>query len=157
MRKRSRYRPKPVITNPVAYVLESMTPVTEHASYLVDLKIKNHLAAATLARGEASRGDLDALIAMDNITEALCRAGFGAAYRELLRNGHQALLAVCRRHRAAGHVALDEAELAALNDLMELHNQQMQVITIRDMERATALVFKEIAAGRAAVVKEKNT
>jgi hypothetical protein len=35
MRKRSSYRPKPVLANPLLYVLESFTPVRAHDSYLI--------------------------------------------------------------------------------------------------------------------------
>ena len=56
MRKRSKYRPKPVLANPLGYVIESMTPVAKHDSYLVDLKIKNSEAMYALLHGTAHRG-----------------------------------------------------------------------------------------------------
>ena len=39
MRKRSRYRPKPVLVDPVGYVLESIKPVKDHDDYLLILKV----------------------------------------------------------------------------------------------------------------------
>jgi hypothetical protein len=64
MRKRSKYRPKGVILNPIAYVMESMTPVAKHESYLIDLKIRNHAAMTMLTQGKATKQDMDDLIAI---------------------------------------------------------------------------------------------
>ena len=88
MRKRSKYRPKGVILNPIAYVMESMTPVAKHESYLIDLKIRNHAAMTALTRGIATKTDMDDLIAMANISEALSRLGFGQEYADVTRMGN---------------------------------------------------------------------
>ena len=77
MRKKSKYRPKGVVLNTMAYVMESMTPVEKHGSFLIDLKIKNHEAMTALTKGQATKTDLDMLIAMVNFVEALYRMGIG--------------------------------------------------------------------------------
>ena len=143
MRKRSKYRPKPVLRNPVGYVLESMTPVASHDNFLLDLKIKNHSAMALLTQGKATREDMDKLINMSNITEALYRMGFGTEYKDVLAEGTSALLAIARRGAQTNKFVLWAKEMQALNDLMELHDAQMDVITIRDVEKAVALVENE--------------
>ena len=97
MRKRSKYRPKPILQNPVGYVLEGMTPVTSHDNFLLDLEINNYLAMVLLTQGKATREDMDKLINMSNITEALYRMGFGTEYKDVLVKGSSALLAVARR------------------------------------------------------------
>ena len=97
MRKRSKYRPRGVIRNPIAYVMESMTPVAKHDSYLLDLKIKNSEAMVALMRGSATKGDVDILIAMSNIVEALYQLGFGAEYKDVAINGREALLGIVHR------------------------------------------------------------
>ena len=64
MRKRSKYRRKHILVNALGYVLESMTPVSQHDSYLIDLKIKNHMAMTNLTQGRAVKDDMDSLISM---------------------------------------------------------------------------------------------
>lgn len=155
MRKRSAYRPKPRLVNPLAYVLESLQPVAMHDSFLMDLKIKNHAAMALLVRGQATRVDMDTLIAMSNITEALWRAGFGREYDEVMREGRAALLEVARRGSETNRFIVRAAEMNALNTLMELHDAQMDVITVKDMERAVQLVRSEIANRRATPIIQK--
>ena len=143
MRKRSKYRPRAVLANPLGYVLESLKPVAQHEQYLVELKIKNHLAMTTLTRGEATRGDIDTLIASVNIVEALYRLGFGREYADVVRDGLDALRSVGKRGVESGRFILKADEMNALNLVMELHDAQMELITIKDMDKAIDLVKEE--------------
>lgn len=148
MRKRSKYKPRAVLANPVAWVLEGLTPVTQHDSYLLDLKIKNHGAMAALTRGQATRADMDTLIAMSNMIEALWTLGFGKDYEAEMCAGQAALIAVGRRGMDTNKFILRADEMAALNTMMELHDAQMDVVTIGDIERAIALIRKRERAGQ---------
>ena len=143
MRKRSKYRPRAILINTIGYVLEGMTPVAKHDQFLVELKIKNHLAMATLTKGLATRVDIDTLIATVNITEALYRLGFGKEYADVVTEGLDALRAVGRRGIETGRFILKASEMNALNLVMELHDAQMDLITIKDMDKAVELVREE--------------
>ena len=143
MRKRSKYRPRQILLNPLGYVLEGMTPVSQHEQYLVELKIKNHLAMATLTKGLATRTDIDTLIATVNIVEALYRLGFGREYADVVKDGLDALRDVGKRGVESGRFILKSSEMNALNLVMELHDAQMDIITIKDMDKAVALVKEE--------------
>lgn len=143
MRKKSKYRPKHVLTNPMGYVLEGMEPIRARGSILVDLKIKNHLALRNLTQGGATRSDIDVLIAMVNMTEALYRLGFGEEYATEVRAGLDALYTVAVRGRDTNRFTLRAEEMKALNTLGELHDAQMEIITVKDLDRAIALVEKE--------------
>lgn len=156
MRKRSKYRPKPQLANPLGYVLESMVPVSKHESYLVDLKIKNHMAMATLTKGLAARTDIDTLIATVNITEALYRLGFGREYAEVVRDGLEALRSVGKRGVESGKFVLRSSEMNALNLVMELHDAQMDLITIKDMEKAMDIVREEYRQRKMRPIVEKT-
>lgn len=154
MRKRSKYRPRPVLRNPVGFVLESLTPVAKHDSFLLDLKIKNHGAMAALMRGAATRTEIDLLIQMVNITEALYRLGFGKEYADVVGLGLDSLRDVARRGADTGKFVLRASEIKALNDVMELHDAQMEVIVLKDMERAIDLVYKEYERGKMTPIVE---
>ena len=143
MKKRSKYRPREKLINPVAYVLESLKPVRHHDSYLIDLKIKNHSAMEALTKGQAGRQDMDSLISMVNIVEALYRMGFGEEYGDVVEQGLDALHEVGKRGIETGRFILKAHEMSHLNLVMELHDAQMEVITVKDMERASDLIAKE--------------
>jgi hypothetical protein len=155
MRKRSKYRPKHVLLNPVGFVMEGLSPVRSHTSFMVDLKIKNHAALDSLTKGAATRTDIDTLIAMGNITEAFARMGFGSAYEEVVKEGLLALRAVGKRGAESGRFILKAAEMTALNEFMELHDAQMEVVTLRDMDEAIALVSEEFRLKKMTPIVEK--
>ena len=157
MRKRSKYRPRGMLANPLGYVLESMTPVAKHDSFLIDLKIKNHGAMANLTQGRATREDMDALIAMINFVEALYRMGIGTEYKDVVQEGLDALHAVGKRGVQTGKFILKATEMTALNTAMELHDAQMEVITVKDMEKAFAIVEGEYRARKMRPIVEKET
>ena len=156
MRKRSKYRPRGMLANPLGYVLESMTPLAKHDSFLIDLKIKNHGAMANLTQGRATREDMDALIAMINFVEALYRMGIGTEYKDVVQEGLDALHAVGKRGVQTGKFILKATEMTALNTAMELHDAQMEVITVKDMEKAFAIVEGEYRARKMRPIVEKK-
>lgn len=157
MRKRSKYRPKPVLQNTLGYVLESMTPVAKMEKYFVELKIKNHMALTNLTKGVATRQDIDALIQAINMVEALYRLGFGREYATEVRAGLDALHAVGVRGAESGRFILKSEEMNALNESMELHDAQLEVITLKDMENAVKLVNEELRQKRMRpIVKQKE-
>jgi len=156
MRKRSKYRPKPVLQNPLGYVLEGLEPVRSHGSHALNLKIKNHLALSNLTQGKANRHDIDILINMVNIVEALYRLGFGKEYAEEVQRGLAALYAVAVRGKDSNRFILKADEMNALNTITELHDAQLEVITLKDLDQAVALVEKERRAKRMKSVMKKD-
>ena len=155
MRKRSKYRPRGVLINTLGYVLEGMTPIAKHDQYLVELKIKNHMAMSTLTKGLATRDDIDTLIATANITEALYRLGFGREYKDVVREGLDSLRSVGKRGVDTNKFVLKSAEMNALNLMMELHDAQMDLITIKDMEKAMNIVREEYRQRKMRPIVEK--
>lgn len=157
MKKKSKYKPKGVILDPIGYVMEGMTPVAKHRNFLVDLKIRNHMAMQALTQGRATRTEMDDLIAMGNAVEALSRLGFGGTYEDVVKLGIESLLNVARRGVANGsRFILTALEMNALNQLMELHDEQMEVITVRDMESAMKIMEKEYRSGKMTPIVRKT-
>jgi hypothetical protein len=154
VRKRSSYRPRPKLVNPVAYVIEGLTPVKDYDSYLIDLKIKNHGAMTALTQGRADKDQISFLINMSNAAEALCIMGFKQEYVELILEGSDALLEVGRRGAKTGSFVLKAEEMNALNLLMQIHDEQLELITVKDMEKANEIVLRELRSKRKKTMKE---
>jgi hypothetical protein len=125
-----------------------MTPVTKHENFLLDLKIKNSESMVSLMQGRAIKADMDILIAMSNVTEALQQMGFGKDYQDVCVDGRFAILTIIERARQYGRFTPTGPEIQLLNLLMELHDAQMDVITVRDIEKALALVKFKIQYDR---------
>lgn len=141
---RKKYRPKGVRLDNLAYIRESFSPVTAHQHIALDLRIKNHEAMTALTKGTATRADWDILVAAFNMTEAFYRLGIGADYKEEVKLGLDALHAVGKRSLTlGGRFVLRSDEMKALNMALELHDAQLDVATLRDMERAIEIVNNE--------------
>jgi hypothetical protein len=153
MRKRSKYKPKGVRLDVMGYVKENMTPVMRHESFASDLLLKNHSALADLTQGRATKVTLNTHISALNVTESLWRLGFGKEYRNVVDGGLRALRSVGARGLESGKFILRSEEMEALNMAMELHDAQLEVITVRDMERALHIVHEEMRNKRATPIK----
>ena len=146
MKKRSKYRPRRVLLDTMAFVQESLTPVALHDTYLLDLKIVNSMAMAALMKGAATKRDMDVLVAMSNIVEALYELGFGSQYQDVATEGRYAILSIVYRAVERLRFVPTGEDVKRLNTLMELHDAQMDAITLADMERAISLAKRRIAA-----------
>ena len=146
MKKRSKYRPRRVLLDTMAFVQESLTPVALHDTYLLDLKITNSMAMAALMKGTATKRDMDVLVAMSNIVEALYELGFGSQYQDVATEGRYAILSIVYRAIERLRFVPTGEDIRRLNTLMELHDAQMDAITLADMERAISLAKRRISS-----------
>ena len=156
MRKRSKYRPKPQLHDPLNWVISGMKPVLAAKDVMDNVRIKNHLALRCVVDGTATRKDMDVLIEAFNITEALCRvdASLGRDWSEEIRAGQDALLAMGRRGIAKGDRFLFTGpELSAANTVMEIHDAQLERCTVAQMEKAIHEVVKDVLHKKARPIK----
>lgn len=157
MRKRSKYRPRPIIPNPMAYLIEGMTPISQHGSYLLTTKIRNHEALANLTQGRATKADMSTLFAMFNMAEALYRMGIGREYGNVLAQAREALIEVASKGIGRERFLLTGPQMTNLNLVMELHDAQLDLCTVQDMERACALVDLEVRRGNMTRIKGRSS
>jgi hypothetical protein len=156
MRKRSKYRPKGLIPDPLSYVLGGMKKVGS-ISAGTDLMIKNHSCLDAIRRGEATRDDIDVVIAALNMTEALALMRIGEDWQVEIRAAQDALYAVGSRGAETGKFILRGPELNSLNLGMEIHDAQLAVCTVSELEKAIDLVRKTIVAKKARpIIKRKE-
>ena len=154
MRKRSKYKPKPVLANPLGYVMESATPLIEHETYVVDWQLKNNSAFEKLLKGIADKKDINTLVAARNITEGLMVTLKGADADGTLARSAVALIELCDRGNAGKSLVMKAQELQAMRDMMQLHDELLEVVTVRQFERALEYTKNEIKVGRARHLKE---
>ena len=152
---RKKYRPKPIRMDNMAFVQAGIRPF-EALPAGTTLRVKNHDALNNLRMGIATREDMDMLIAASNIAEAMRRMGKGTDWKEELKAGHDAILAVARRGVKDMHFVMTGLELQALNLLMDVHDAQLDSCTVQDVESAIDLVMEEIRNKRATRIKEKT-
>jgi len=160
MRKRSKYRPRRMLLDPLGYVIEGTRPLTSHDSYLVDLKLRNHGAMMAVLQGSATKREINDLIAMHNIQEAIHRMIIQRIITDLyiefdsstLVRGKAALLELSARGAQTGRFICRAPEIQALNDLMDMHDELMGMITVMHMEKAITFANGEIRNKRATAI-----
>lgn len=158
MRKRSKYRPKKNLIDPVTWVLAGIKPFSE-VPYSVTLRIRNHDAMDKLRKGEATKEDMDTLIGAFNMCEGYMRLrpDLGRDWASEIRAGQDALLAVARRGVESNRFILKAEELVAMNLVMEIHDAQLDNTTVNDMEKAMGIVTQDHIHKKVRHVKQKDT
>ena len=151
-----KYKPKPVRLNPMGFVIENMTSMKTYTAFMLKLNIRNHGALSTLTTGKGKQWDIQTMIEMVNITEAFARLGFGQDYSDVVRDGMQALRSVGKRGAETGSFVLKSAEMNALNTIMELHDAQMEMVTLKDMDSAIKLINEERRQKKMTPIVEKT-
>lgn len=147
MRKRSKYRPRGVIIDNMGFLMEGMVPLREHKSQFMSLKIRNHAALAALVQGKATKNDMDELISCFNIAESLYVAGIGREYGTLLKDAQQALIEIGARGLATNKYVGTGPQLNHVRDMMDLHDAQLDLCTVNDIDAAIKRLRKIEAQG----------
>jgi hypothetical protein len=137
-RKRSTYRPKRNLVNPLGWVLEGFKPITGYSAINVNTRIHNHEALRSVADGSATPYHLDVLINMSNMAMALSRV-YGVDWKEELVAGANAIEAVQKRLYKWGKVQATPTELEAITFLTHIHDVQLDASRVKDIEAAHAI------------------
>ncbi len=144
MRKRSKYRPKGVIRDTMTWVQAGMKRV-DAISAGTTLKIRNYDAMNNLRLGQATRREIDAIIDAMNVAEALCKRGTGGDWLPEIQAAQDNLLALARRGVENGmRFIVRGEELKALNLGMEIHDAQLEAVTVRELELAMNDVMENL-------------
>jgi hypothetical protein len=152
MRKKSKYKPKGVRLDNMAWVQSGLRRV-EGVSASATIKIRNHDAMNTLRLGAATRAEIDVLINALNVTEALARQGVGSDWLPELRAAQDALLTLARRGLKSRFIVRGD-ELTALNLAMEIHDAQLETVTVKQLETAMNDVTETVRLKKARSIVE---
>ena len=153
MRKKSKYKPKGVRLDTLNYVITGITKVSAKESEYVTMHLKNMSALDSLAKGTASKREMDIVIGVINVAEALCELGVGSEYHQLVLDASSALYDVCKRSfEINDRFICRGAELSAIKTGYEVHDAQMEVTTIGMLDKALEVIDKTIRAQKAKVI-----
>ena len=154
MRKRSKYRPKERLLNPVGFVVENSKGLAEqHQQYVTTLKLKTHAAMLALTKGEATKKDMDYLIQTHNIMEAFNLIGIKGLENEI-KAASEAIFNICQRTIKAGKFIATGPEIIALNTLIDYHDDLFEHITVKQLDDAVKLARHIIRNGKAHALPE---
>lgn len=155
MRKRSKYRPKGVIRDTMTWVQAGMKRVDSIGAGTT-LKIRNYDAMNNLRLGVATRREIDAIIDAMNVAEALCKRGTGGDWLPEIQSAQDNLLELARRGVANDmRFIVRGEELKALNLGMEIHDAQLEAVTVKELEVAMNDVMENLRLKKMRHIVEK--
>lgn len=150
MRKRSKYRPRPMLQSPLDFVLSGMKPLSQLKNQFLMIQLKNREALEQVRTGNATKEDIDLLIAMANMSESLAIHGKGDDWLLEINESQNHLHALAERGAQRGmKFVMKAAEWEALKLITDLHEVQLENSTVYDIERAYDYVEKMIREGKA--------
>ena len=153
MRKKSKYKPKGVRLDTMNWVVTGMTKVSAKESAYVTMHLKNMSALDSLAKGTANKKEIDIVIGVINVAEALCELGVGSEYHQIVLNASSALYDVCKRSFEINDRFICRGEeLSAIKLGYEVHNAQLEITTIGMLDKALDVIDKTIRAQKALVI-----
>jgi hypothetical protein len=146
MRKKSKYKPRPVRTDNLNWILAGMKKVGALPTAGVALKLKNHEALDSILRGQGTKEHVDVLINAMNMAEAMVRIrdDLGADWKTEIRAAQDAIYTMAKRGIAKGSFAFTGPEMTALKLVMDVHDAQLDDCTVKEMERALEIVAEEV-------------
>lgn len=139
MKKRSKYRPKPMIADTMAWVTGGMLPVSVAKEAMLNLGIKNHGALACLVKGAGTRADAVMLRSAFITARALAMLDLGKEYWDDLQKAQVTIEEMIARGDASGRYLFRGPEISIVNLGMEIHGAQLEICTIAKLEEAIKL------------------
>jgi hypothetical protein len=139
MKKKSKYKPKPVRLDNMAWVTGGMLPVSTAKEAILNLGIKNHGALSCLVQGHGTRADAVMLRSAFITARALAMLDLGKEYKPDLDKAQVTIAELIARGDASGRYLFRGPEISIVNLGMEIHEAQMEVCTIAKLEDAVKL------------------
>ena len=153
MRKKSKYKPKGVRLDTMNWVVTGMTKVSAKESEYVTMHLKNMSALDSLAKGTANKKEIDIVIGVINVAEALCELGVESEYHQIVLNASSAIYDVCKRSFEINDRFICRGEeLSAIKLGYEVHNAQLEITTIGMLDKALDVIDKTIRSQKATVI-----
>ncbi len=140
MRKRSKYRPKPV--NPTAHLVALMGVAWLSQDDQTAWALQIDAAVTAVARGKATEADWRCIFDSVNLVEELVRMRLASDPAGLVQTAQDACVAILDRQRGQGTRAVRAGELAALQELRAAWVSLMSGITQAERFRAGEAVEK---------------
>lgn len=138
--------------DPVGYVTEGVRLLRDHGEYRQTWLLQTHSAADMLVRGLGDHTHLDTILAAHNATCALVATLGYPDDTGVVPKSEAALLALGRRAKTTGSHTMYAAEIAAMNEMISLHDEFLDCVTVQQMEDALAFAKKEVGAGRCGMI-----
>ena len=141
--------------NTLELVADRIKPVEKQDTWLLDAKLRSSSALAALTSGTATREDINQLKAAHNMAIGLQRYDTGIEYRDITKASKEAITSLASRFAKTGRYVATGLEIKALQELLELHEAQLAICTVGDVQKAYEYVVNVSRTGDCTVMPTK--
>jgi len=145
MKKKSKYKPKPVRLDNLAWITSGMLPVSAAKEAMVNLGIRNHGAMESLVKGQGTRGDAVTLRSAFITARALAMLDLGKEYKPDLDKAQVTIAEMIARGDSTGRYLFKGPEIVTVNLGLEIHEAQLEICTIAKLEEAVKLALNVVS------------
>lgn len=146
MKKKSKYKPRPVRADNLNWILAGMKKVGSLPTAGVALKLKNREALDSILTGHGTKEHVDVLISAVNMSEAMIRIRdeLGMDWKDEIKAAQDAIYTMGKRGIEREIFAFTGPEMTAVKLVMDLHDAQLDDCSVKEMEQALFIVNEEI-------------
>lgn len=142
---KKQYRPKPIIKDPITFVMVGNRPGTDEAQ--LKLKISYHLAMTNITQGRGQKEDWQEIANSINLAIVLAEMGWGKDYVPELAKAQGAMILLRDRLKQNGRIVVRAEEMNLINDALAIHDEQIAIAPIRDVDAAVRHIEQQFARG----------
>lgn len=142
MRKKSSYKPRAKIPNPIAFVLTNVSTLSSERSFEITMRASNYAAIDEIAMGRGTSEHLRVLVDAFNMAFVLAKRGKGKDYLPEIGNAQQALHQLAERSTRIGRYTLTGLELSAIRRGLEIHDSQLDEVSIGELGSAVDYIIQ---------------
>lgn len=139
---RKKYRPRPVIVDPVSYVVDGFK--LPEPDKVMKIRLLNHGAMTALVQGTATKNDWQYVCTALNVAIVLAENGVGEEYMLQIKEAMLAHAQCGKRLYTQGRAGYTGPQLTAVNLGVEIHDAQLEIATVAQMEKAHLEVAKRL-------------
>jgi hypothetical protein len=143
MKKKSKYKPKPIRVDTLTYIVSGFKKVADVPDAGTKLLIRNHVAFDEIREGRGTKDHVDMLIHMVNMCEALANLQLGRDWLPEIHQPQDAIYTMAQRGVSGKKFLFTGEEMGAVQQIIELHDEQLKNCSVKTMEEALAVIEKE--------------
>jgi len=146
MKKKSKHKPRTLITNPIAYVINNVSTLSSEKSQEIKMRASNHAAIDEISMGRGTAEHMRVLIDAFNMAFVLAKRGKGKDWLPEIGNAQAALDTLAHRSTRIGRYTLTGPELQAIRLGLEIHDAQLDEVSIGELGSAVDYIVQRTLA-----------
>lgn len=156
MKKKSKYKPKPVRPDTITYVLAGFKKVAEIPEAGTKILLRPHVSFDEILEGRGDKDHANNLINMVNMCEALAVLGLGRDWLPEIGEAQDVLHEFASRSLGMNKFLFTGPEIVKIREIIELHDEQLKNCSVKKMEDALDLIADAFKNGKMRKIEAKK-